>query len=151
MGAWGEGMQANDTALDALGVAGLSDGEPRKQAKTLKQLRNGEITVESLFSGKGGFKERGWIKKEPQAVLGLAEYLFDEGFDVSPVRGLISKAIRNQLSRAELDRWVDRDERKAALLRFKDRLNGKEVPKELLEHDNEGLFSRMASVLGGKP
>jgi len=142
MGAWSEGMQANDTALDALGVAGLSDGEPKKQAKTLKELRSGRKTVESLFKS-----DRGWIKKEPQAVLGLAEYLFDEGFDVSPVRGLISKAIRNQLSRAELDRWVDRDERKAALLRFKARLNGEKVPQELLERDNEGLFSRMAKAM----
>ena len=147
MGAFGEGMQANDTALDAIGSAGLSCGEPKKQAKTLKQLRSGEITVESLFSGKGGFKERGWIKKEPQAVLGLAEYLFEEGFDVSSVCGLISKATRNQLSRAELDRWVDRDERRAALLRFKARLNGEKVPQELLERDNEGLFSRMAKVM----
>lgn len=142
MGAWSEGMQANDTALDALGVAGLSDGEPKKQAKTLKDLRSGKKTVESLFKG-----DR-WIKKEPQAVLGLAEYLLDESFDISAVRGLVSKALKNQLSRAELDCWVDRDERKAALLRFKDRLNGKEVPKELLERDNEGLFSKMARTLG---
>jgi hypothetical protein len=140
MGAWGEGMQANDTALDAIGSAGLSCGEPRKRAKTLKELRGGKKTVKSLFAG------RTWIKMDPQAVLGLAEYLFDEGFDVAPVRELVAKATKNQLSKAELARWVDRDERKAALLRFKDRLDGKEVPKELLERDNEGLLSRISKV-----
>lgn len=145
MGAWGEGMVANDTALDAIGSAGLSDGEPKKQAKTLKELRSGKKTVKSLFAG------RSWIKTEPQAILGLAEYLFDEGFDVTLVRGLIGKAIKSQLSKAELDRWVDRDKRKAALLRFRDRLAGKKVPKELIDQDNEGLLSRMAGVLGGKP
>lgn len=143
MGAFGEGMQANDTALDAIGVAGLSDGEPKKQAKTLKELRSGKKTVEGLFNS-----GRGWIKSEPQGILGLAEYLLDEGFNISAVRGLVSKALKNQLSKAELDCWVDRDERKAALLRFKDRMNGKEVPKELLERDNEGLFSRMVKKLG---
>lgn len=149
MGAWGEGMQANDTALDAIGSAGLSCGEPRKQKKTLSDLRKGKIKVENLFGSRGNVREAGWIKEDPQAILGLAEYLFDEGFDLKPVRSLIMKAIRNQLSKKELERWVDMDERKNALLRFKARMNGEKVPQELIDKDNEGLFSRMGRALGG--
>lgn len=148
MGAFGEGMQSNDTALDAIGSAGLSCGEPRKQKKTLSDLRKGKITVESLFSGKGGFKERGWIKEEPMAILGLAEYLFDEGFDLSPMIGLIRKALRTELSKKRLECWVDGEERKAALLRFKAQLSGEKVPQELLDQDHEGLFSKMGKILG---
>lgn len=143
MGAFGEGMQCNDTALDAIGCAGLSCGEPRKQKKTLADLRSGKKTVASLF-----VSDYGWIKRDAQAVLGLAEYLLDEGFDLDPVRDIIGKAIKNQLSEKQLDRWVDRDLRKAALLRFKSRLDGKKVSQELLDQDNEGLISRMARTLG---
>lgn len=143
MGAFGEGMQANDTALDAIGCAGLSCGEPRKQKKTLYDLRNGKKTIESLF-----VSENGWIKRDAQAVLGLAEYLLDEGFDLGTVRAMVMKAIKNQLSIGQLDRWVEIERRKASLLRFRDRMNGKKVPQELLDEDNEGLFSRMARTLG---
>jgi hypothetical protein len=148
MGAWGEGMQSNDTALDAIGSAGLSCGEPRKQKKTLADLRAGKKTVKSLFSGGVVYGERNWIRKEPQAILGLVEYLLEEGFDLKPVGALVRKALRNQLSKTELGCWQDSNARKAALMRFKDRLNGKKVPQELIDQDNEGLFSKMAKTLG---
>ena len=143
MGACGEGMQSNDTALDAIGSACLSCGEPRQQKKTLSDLRKGKKSIESLF-----VSERGWIKRRPQAVLGLAEYLLDEGFDLGPVRALIVKALGTELCRRRLECWCEPQARKDALLRFKDRLNGKEVPKKLIEQDNEGLLSRMGRMLG---
>lgn len=148
MGAWGVGMQANDTALDGIGCAGLSCGEPRKQKKTLSDLRKGKLQVNDLFGSKSRVTGMAWIKKEPQAVLGLAEYLMDEGFDLSSVKPLVKKALRNQLGKRELDRWVDLEERREALLRFKARFEGKKVPQELLDRDNEGLLSKMSRMLG---
>lgn len=139
MGAWGEGMQANDTALDAIDRAGLSSAEPKRREKTLAALRGGKKKVEDLF--------KGWVKDSHEGVLGLAEFLFDEGIDIKPVMSLVKKALRNQLGKRELSRWRDSEERQAALARFKDRLEGKEVDQELLEADNEGLLSKMAKRL----
>lgn len=147
MGAWGMGMQANDDALDAIGSAGLSSGEPKKQKRTLAALREGKITIKSLLSSHRNYPA-GWIKKEPMALLGLAEYLLDEGFDLQPIKPVVRKALRAELAKRRLECWIDSDKRKAALLRFKDRLDGKEVPQDLLDQDNEGLLSKMSRMLG---
>lgn len=142
MGAWSVGMQGNDTALDAIAAAGLSCGEPKREKKTLANLRGGKKTVASLFT-----KEARWCLKEPQGILGLAEYLFDQGFDLSPVMDRIQKALKQQLTKDELETWSSSSERKSALVRFRDRLQGKDVPQELIERDNEGLFSKMAKIM----
>ena len=147
MGAWGVGMQANDDALDAIGSAGLSSGDPKKQKRTLAALRQGKITLKSLLNSHRSYPA-GWIKKEPMALLGLSEYLLDEGFDLKPIMPLAKKLLRSELAKRRLECWADLEERKDALLRFRDRLNGKKVPQELLDQDNEGLFSKMAKVLG---
>lgn len=146
MGAWGEGMQANDTALDAIGSAGLGRSEPRKREKMLSDLRNGKISVKTLFTASKAYGECGWIVKDSQAILGLAEHLFDEGLDIKPVRALITKALRDQLLKTNLSSWRSPSGRKSALLRFKARLSGKRVSSKALELDNEGLLSRMAKL-----
>jgi len=139
MGAWGEGLQSNDTAWDAIGSAGFDvNGQPTK--KIQKELEKHPDRVARYF--------KGWILKQSQAVLGLAEYFMDAGVDVKPVAKLVRQHIRRELFKKNLSTWRDPESRKRALLLLRDRLGGKKVDMEAIAASNEGLFSKMSRVMG---
>lgn len=141
MGAWGEGMQASDTAWDAIGGCGF-DVNGSVPKKTLAALKKKPDSIKKYF--------KGW-EDEPMGVLGIAEYLLDSGVDLSPVKNIVEKALKEELSNERLDCWVERDARKDALHRFRDRLHGKKVDMNKVAGDNEGLLSRMARMMGKTP
>ncbi len=141
MGAWGEGMQAGDTAWDAIGGAGF-DVNGRVPKYKLKKFEKDPKLVAGHF--------KGWVLKEPMAILGLAEYFVDSGVDIKPVKTLVKKAIRYELTKGRLGCWRDSDARKAALERFRDRVDGKQVDMQAVEADNEGLMSKIGKFLEGK-
>ena len=123
MGAWGTGMQANDTALDYIGDV---YGEEKPRLKDLKAL---VITFNKCDNDKG--------------ILGIAECLLDYKPE------LLTKTMIKKVDKAidrELDNntFLDSEDRKGALLRFRDRLNGKKVDKKDLIIDNLCMFDRMA-------
>lgn len=136
MGAWGEGMQANDTAWDAIGDAGfnVNDQVPKK---TAEKLNRKPAEVAKYFEA--------W-EDEPWAILGLAEYFLDGGVDISAVRDMVKTTIQQEIDIAE--DWKDSELRVKALETFRDRLDGKEVDMKEVEHQNRGLLERM---LEGKP
>lgn len=139
MGAWSEGMQANDTAWDAIGGAGFDvHGVPPKKVK--QELEKHPEKVVRYF--------KGWILKDPHAVLGLAEYFMDANIDVKPVTKLVRQHIKRELRKDNLSAWRSPERRKRALLLLRDRLDGKKVDMKAVDATNEGLLSKMTRVLG---
>jgi hypothetical protein len=132
MGAWGSGLQANDTALDAIDIF-----EEKKRTKS-------EITA---------FMER--IKSEwgcgwTAGVLGLADSLLDEGVslsDLSDCMGLLQEAISLEKQEDELDCWNDPTQRLEVLELFEGRLQGKVVNPDKHGQHNEGLLSKIFKML----
>ena len=137
MGAWGEGMQANDTAWDAIGDAGF-DVNGHVPKKTVQELNRDPKKVAKYF--------KGW-KGEPWGILGLAEYLLDSGVDLSDVRKTVKEAIDEELGESA-SHWRDPEVRKQTLRLFRDRLAGKAVDMKEVENSNRGLLER---VLEGRP
>jgi len=134
MGTWGVGMRAGDTAWDAIGDCKFNvNGKPPK--KTLDELAKKPGLVLRYF--------KDWIRRDPMAILAVAEYLFDAGIDVKPARKIIDGALKHELSNKRLEPWGHAQDRKDALIRFRDRLNGKKVDEAKLAEDNEGLLSKM--------
>lgn len=121
MGAWGVGMQANDTALDAIGI------NEKKPAKVLEE----------------GIDQ--FIKEEDYlGILGLADHALDlEQIISDKTKKKILVAVKHELGRERLGRWMDSDKRKEALDRFVKRLNGEKVSQKDLDSDNEGLLSKI--------
>ena len=146
MGAWAEGMQGSDTALDW--IAAYQDFGAKKGIPLNKKGRD-------VVAGKRPLREEldSILKKSKyswaQGILGVAEFFLDNGADLKESRPVIHKAIKNQLTKAELGTWRDPELRREALLRFQDRMMGKKVDPEKVAADNEGLFSRMGRMLGG--
>lgn len=130
MGAWGEGMQANDTALDF-----VPDVENLPKEEAHEAFRNSKAWG---FTGDYDIRQ--------QAVLGMAEHLIDVGYGVP--KDLIPKVeeqIDDQLQSSKLQCWAEPDARKNALLRFRKRMHGQEVDEKELAIDNAGLFQRMGA------
>ncbi len=138
MGAWGVGMQASDTAWDAIGHFKFDvHGKPSK--KVLDMLAKKPQLVTKFF--------KAWILKDPMAILGIAEYLLDAGVDLKPAKKIIDGALKHELSNEGLESWGHAQDRQDALKRFRDRLDGKKIDGEKLAEDNEGLMSKMARRL----
>lgn len=123
MGAWGYGMQANDSALDAIGehendlVKGLSKN------------------IDKWMKSKENYSNY---------ILGLSEAIIDKKLELSSsVKKKVIKTIKKELLKKNLDNWVDTKQRISALKRFHNRLLGKRVNKKALEKDNEGLLSKI--------
>ena len=129
MGAWGEGMLANDTALDYV------HGIKKDMAKAFRESE--------AWQASNAHDER------DHAILGMAQYLLESGEDVPEdlVERVRAMAL-SQKRRKKLDTWRDPELREAALDRFLALLAGEGVSEEELASDNEGLLSRMAR-LGG--
>lgn len=128
MGAWGVGMRANDTALDAIGDENRIKRIIRdKDKKALKKLLE---------------------KFSAQGILGVVDFMLDEGvphtfFDTC--RPIIDKAIDDEKS--ELDAWQDPEARRRALNLLKKRLQGKKVSPEELAKGNEGLITKVMQAI----
>lgn len=132
MGSWGEGMQANDTALDF--VASL---EGKSKKKALAEFRKEIKHVDKVYPVK-----KDWYGGNHQAILGMADYLLDMEFGIpKDLLPKIESCIDNALTR--LESWRNPSIRKDALLRFQKKLHGEKVDKLDLELDNMGLMSRI--------
>lgn len=140
MGAWGEGMQANDSALDAV------DNFRRFDEKKEKFVPNkrGQLIVDGkipLINEIQNIRDRAaydWAQK----VLGVAEFFFDLGVDLKRSRALVMKAANQQLGKMELKTWGSPKMRRNAILRFVRRMNGQKVSQKAVALDNAPLFSR---------
>lgn len=131
MGAWGLGLQANDTALDAIG----NEKRLIRAANTgglLEYVNRVEVTCGDI------------------GVLGVGEWLLDNGFSVGSIRPILERAIENEMRCTRLDSWNDPKGRQRVLELFRDRLAGKPVPQEEIDASNEGLLSKIGDLLGGK-
>lgn len=129
MGSWGPGLQANDSALDALGIL---KKEIKQASKNKLPLRELFLKVQSEFGADCD-----------EEILGVADHLLDE-----EIKGLIEipeikKALKSQRKKSVLCCWVNPEERKIALDNFEKRLKGEKVPELDLAIDNAGLFDRM--------
>ncbi len=125
MGAWGEGMQANDTALDAIFACedDLVEG-----------------LTECIDS---------WLANERWAILGVASEIVEKKLKMPAlVKKKVIKAIKKELTKDFLDCWTEPKARKAALNRFHKQLLGKKVNKKLLDKDNMGLIQKIMSTEG---
>jgi hypothetical protein len=130
MGAWGVGLQANDTALDF--IADLEDAAVATEAFE-KVIERFEAEIESDE----------W-RTSSRAILGCAEWLLDRDQDLSKYREVIDRCLKVEMG-AGLEGWVDQDERRGALERFRKRLGGEPVDEKDLAVDNMGLMSRIAT------
>ena len=152
MGAWGEGMQANDTALDYIGKFQDFD----KKSPGLPLNKAGRAVVNGLASlyqtlrrigGTGSLTD-----SKGMAVLGIAEFFLDNGAKLDDETKLyVQKAITDQLLPGELKTWGgypgDCYPRERALLLFRDRVNGKVVDAKEVAKGNEGLLSKISPML----
>lgn len=153
MGAWGVGMRANDTALDYIGKYQDYSGPKIKPNKLAHAIVAGKKPIlkelESISR-----KEKGFTSDADMGILGVAEFFLELGADLKPAKKFVLAAIKRELSNARLESWGEEsgggDEREMALLRFKDRLEGKPVDKKELALDNEGLLSKMARMMRGE-
>lgn len=134
MGAWGPGMRANDTALDAVYV--LDEAIRVEGLKPPAGRRALEDIVAAVIANEHS-------QGSPQGVLGLAEAALERGISLDRVRLTVDLALASESSPEQLTCWRDPQEREAALGRFRDRLNGVQVDEALIARDNEGLLSRI--------
>jgi len=142
MGAWSEGMQANDTALDAIDHYRNCRLQINKKGKDILFGKKPLLDVLQLAQCRNTW--------DPNlSVLGLAEFFFDRKTLVDvKCRKFILLAIERELSLTRLNTWVSPKERKGALLRFKNRLLGKKVDLKKVSQDNEGLLSKICRCRG---
>jgi hypothetical protein len=132
MGAWGVGMRANDTALDAL-------GDVTDEASALAALKREVAEEEDCWDSRA------------KSVLGVAEYMVDKKYKIpSALLKQVKACVESELEEHRLEDWVHDDERKDALERFASRLDGKKVDKIDVAVDNMPLLSRLATAPLGR-
>ena len=137
MGAWGVGMQANDTALDAIG--------DERKLKKIRKTNDGPKLQKLLQEAK---EHNDWDWE--WEVLGVVEYLLDDGMSLDAInqsRGIINEALASERTPEQLECWKSMLDRTATLNLFERRLNGEEVPQEEVEATNEGLLSKMCRIV----
>lgn len=124
MGSWGVGMMSNDTAWDIIGKTG----------------NESYCILHRLLKSK---------KAEAKEILALAEHCLEEKTVLEKQVVLkVLKYVDAELDPKRLDEWKSSDERKDALLRFKDRLNGRKVDELDIMIDNLGVVDKIS--LGNK-
>jgi len=141
MSAWGVGMQANDTVLDAIGPF------RNYEVKGLPLNKKGQAVVDGkapLFDVLvQAVKKNTW--DPDMSILGLTEFFLDQGAVIdADSREYVLEAIKRELRPKQLERWAGDEGRKAALRRFRDRIMGKPADSAAVAQDNEGLISRMS-------
>ena len=131
MGAWGEGMRANDTALDAI------DGYER-ELRRIKRKKDQKSLLVLLTEIKA------WPCWE-WGILGIAEDLIDNGhlalLELS--KPIVRTAIATEGRKSRLKCWKEPKARKHALDLLRRRLKGEEVSEVEVDRSNEGLISKM--------
>lgn len=141
MGAWGEGMQANDTALDAIG-----DLEDRISGKKWEERRDEAILPQAAqdWVAKNGLDAAFALGYGNAGKLGIADFLLDKGVSI-PIEK-IDPIIQDELSEDQLDCWTSSSTRREALELFRLKVLGEadDLAQELLSHHNRGLFTRIA-------
>jgi hypothetical protein len=134
MGAWGEGMQASDSALDAIYII-----ERNYKHKIGSDAIEWYATRNKFSINNGDCR---------QEILGIADWILDKGISLKRVALFLGKVVKKELHKKCLDCWRDSEARKEALLRFQKRLRGEEVDEEELAKDNEGLLTKIDKFLG---
>ncbi len=135
MGAWGSGLQANDSALDFTGAY-------KRELKA--SVKAGKLTVKAFQRFTNASAEG-----DNAGILAGAEWLLDEGMPlkgIESVTGNILAAIDEELGDDQLNGWSEPQERADVLNNFKLRMNGKKYDKELAEASNAGLMSKLGKV-----
>ena len=130
MGAWGCGMQANDTALDF--IYEVQKARIKDKAKTFRKV------VKKLKHDRWGTRSK--------AVLGMAEWMLDHDHSLKGLMTEIKRCLKAENSKRLIFTWRDPEERKDALDRFQKRLDGKKVDEKDLALDNMGLLDRIATT-----
>lgn len=129
MGHWGPGMQANDTAFDAIGLA----QDMRKD--------NPAVSPADIFE---------WLRKrgfDVDGYLGVADWMLDNSEDLTTCQDLLHEAVRVELLPNKLESWRDPEEREAALRRFESRLAGDKIDEAAQKDGNRGLRDRLYELL----
>lgn len=134
MGAWGHGLQSNDSAWDAIGHWGF-DVHGIPPAATLAKMRTPK-KLKVYFDKIGTY---------PNSILGLADYLLDAGVNLAPVHRKINRALKQ--ARTEISEYRNPVERRAALDRFANRLAGEPFDKTAHTNENKGLMTKIAEIL----
>jgi hypothetical protein len=125
MGAWGEGMRSNDTALDYISTL------------------NGDV-IKAFRGSDAWTRDNAWDDGS-LAILGMAQHLLDKGFKIP--EDLVPKVKEHvNIQKRRAKRWSDQELRVTALNRFLSYLEGKAVDAKALAADNEGLLSKMAGM-----
>lgn len=127
MGAWGPGLQANDTALDAIDELTLIQFLTADKEAQLKRYLEG---VFSQFAAWG--------------LLGVVEWFLDNGMPhhkLAMCRTMIDRALA--MEKTEIEDWRDPEQRRQVLETLRARLDGRAIDEERLAESNRGLLSRM--------
>ena len=148
MGAWGEGMQANDTALDAIGDLEDKVSNRDWESRMDDAVTDGEVQA---WIEKNSVEDALRIGYGNMGRLGVADFLLDHNVQV-PIE-LIDPAIQEELHEEALGCWRDSDIRREALELFRLKVIGEVDPdspmQELMEHHNRGLFTRITEDYNG--
>jgi len=161
MGAWGCGMKANDTALDAIANAEDVIGVDSVDMTTGEQIRfigrycskhhNGNFgsLFTEIFDEVAAPIDEDFCR---EATLGIAEWLLDLGFDLS--LPAIQQRIRNAIEFEEklAVNWGNPKERMEALSTFRLRLAAPQDSElaEVSRKHNRALLHRMGDMIRGE-
>ena len=146
MGAWGEGPSQNDDAADIISEIeyDLIISEIEYDLKDIKDIKDyPKKFVEHVFQDIV-------IGPEYQYVLGAAEWLLVNGYDISGYRKAIDQCIDEALESIDEEGWTEPNKRIEAMNLFRDMLDGKEVDPELVEEYSEGLLNKAYRFLDGE-
>lgn len=131
MGHWSHGMQANDTATAAI--------------DWIKEVRAGKVRDVDPDWSPGQLFAAMEIRQpacyNAMGILGVADWMLDNGEDLPSFEcdDLLAEAFQAELMPLRLAHWGDSDRRKAALVRFGDRLSGAEIDEAAQAEDNKSL------------
>ena len=130
MGAWGERMQCNDTALDA--IDNLKEWGNSKVLSTIK-----EKGIDYILK----------LDNNSHSILGVAEWLMDQHIDLSN-NSLILNTIQSEKS--QIKDWTTPTNRLDALNLFEQRVKNQPITPDQqskIDQFNMGLFDRIAKDL----
>jgi hypothetical protein len=141
MGAWGAGLQANDTALDAISYVEEEIG--RRSIKYLVKEKGVGFLLKIAAQADGDYSRHG--------ILGVAEWLVDQGIDVSK-NSSVMDAIKFEKDEERISCWKDRSDRLKVLELFELRITKGITAEQQREIDesNMGLFACMQKRLSEK-
>ncbi len=131
MGAWGPGMQANDSALDAI-------------SEIEAELDGADVDAGALLERTASQ----W--SDPLCVLGVAEALIERGHELWD-RGEVANALEEELDPGRLRSWRNPMRRCEALERFIRRVEGESVDVAAIAEDNMGLMEKIAAGVVPEP